>query len=325
MNALFTPSIPSHLARNFRYVRDDELATLTDSLINNYFIRRIWGNADLPAEEYLHSEAGKSDMANHMDGRLREFREVLIPWLDSVRPLDGTRILEIGCGTGSSTLALAEQGATVTAVDIDGASIQVAKDRLNGFGVDADFVEANATEVHRVLGGNRFDIIIFFATLEHLTHDERLAAIEGTWNMLDAGSLWAVVETPNRLWYFDHHTSHLPFYSWLPDDLAFKCSRFSPRPFFKDAYTEASDTQMKSFLGHGRGVSFHEFDLSMGPTINLEIASSVQGWSRQRSLLRRIKARIGRQYRYRSLLKAVGPPIHEGFYERDLYLIIRKT
>lgn len=231
LKVLFTPSIPGHLTRNFRQVRDAELATLTDSLVKNYFTRRIWGSADLPAEQYLRSKAGKADMAGHLEGRLHEFREALVPWLDSVHPLDGTRVLEIGCGTGASTLALAEQGAIVTAVDIDRASMQVARDRLSIFGVDADFVEANATEVHRVLEGNHFDIVIFFATLEHLTHGERLAAMRNTWHMLEAGSLWAVVETPNRLWYFDHHTSHLPFFSWLPDDLAFKYSRFSPSPF----------------------------------------------------------------------------------------------
>ena len=34
--------------------------------------------------------------------------------------------------------------------------------------------------------------------------------------MLAPGGLWAVVETPNRLHYFDDHSAKLPFHHWLP-------------------------------------------------------------------------------------------------------------
>ena len=126
-----------------------------------------------------------------------------IPWLDAVCGLRDSKILEIGCGTGASTLALVEQGAAVTAVDVDGASLRVAKDRLRLYGCEASFLEANAKDVPRLLAGQAFDLVVFFGTLEHLTHDERLAAMRGTWGMIQHGGYWAVVETPNRLWYFD--------------------------------------------------------------------------------------------------------------------------
>ena len=38
-------------------------------------------------------------------------RMEVVPWLDATRSLRGVDILEIGCGTGVSTLALCEQGA----------------------------------------------------------------------------------------------------------------------------------------------------------------------------------------------------------------------
>ena len=49
--------------------------------------------------------------------RLSRDRVAVIPWLDRTRPLRGSRILEVGCGRGASTVALAEQGAELIALD----------------------------------------------------------------------------------------------------------------------------------------------------------------------------------------------------------------
>jgi hypothetical protein len=65
------------------------------------------------------------------------------------------------------------------------------------------------------------------------------------------------------------HTSWLPFFQWLPDDLAFKYSRFSPRFNFGGMYGEETAERMLHFLRRGRGVSFHEFSLTMKPAETL--------------------------------------------------------
>jgi 2-polyprenyl-3-methyl-5-hydroxy-6-metoxy-1,4-benzoquinol methylase len=52
-----------------------------------------------------------------MEFRLQMGRYELIPWLEHTMPLRGKRILEIGCGTGAATVALAEQGANVAALE----------------------------------------------------------------------------------------------------------------------------------------------------------------------------------------------------------------
>jgi S-adenosylmethionine-dependent methyltransferase len=317
------PTVPAHLASNFRGLPSEGVLELESSLRRHYFTRRVWGHLDISPEAYLASEAGRYDLAAHMDVRLTEFREVLIPWFDAVCGLRDSRILEIGCGTGASTLALAEQGAVVTAIDVDGASMQVARDRLRLHGCEASFLEANATDIPMLLAGHAFDLVIFFATLEHLTHNERLAAMRGTWSLLQPGAHWAVVETPNRLWYFDDHTSHLPFYHWLPDDLALEYSRFSPRTPFNEAYS--SSDELVSFLRQGRGVSYHEFDLALGDTSGLDVVSSLRSWLAAKNPLRRVVSRVRPTGRFTAFLRSVGPPIHPGFYDRDLYLIIRRA
>src|SRR5437868_2151773 len=45
----------------------------------------------------------------------------------------GSRVLEIGCGTGQATLALAERGYRVTAIDLGAEMAAIARRKLAGF------------------------------------------------------------------------------------------------------------------------------------------------------------------------------------------------
>jgi S-adenosylmethionine-dependent methyltransferase len=321
LRPLITHKIHKKISGRFKYIDQNDLNLIEISLKQNYFTRNdAWFN---PA--YLSSEKGQNDLQDHLHRRLDNFRKTVIPWLSDARSLSGSRILEIGCGTGSSTVALAEQGADVTAVDILESSIRVAKDRCKVYNLNANFLCANAAELHQILAGQHFDLIIFFATLEHMTHDERVIAMKKTWDMLSPGSLWCVIDTPNRLWYFDDHTSLLPFYHWLPDDLAFLYSQFSPRESFRDLYRGIYDDSKLDFLRRGRGVSFHEFELTMKRAEELDVVSSLPIFLKSRNLLRKILLTPKHERCFESFLMQIGPKIHRGFYQRSLDLIIRKV
>lgn len=313
---IHTPRLPPHISANFRNIDKSKRDSVERSLRNHYFVRS--------PEGYLLTEAGKRDLENHLFGRLETDRNSVIPWLDYARPLRGASILEIGCGTGCSAVALAEQGASVTAVDVDANSLMVAKERCQTYGLDVSFAHANATEVHKLFAGRHFDYIIFYAALEHMTMEERMSAMRETWQMLSVGGLWCVVETPNRLWYHDSHTSLLPFHMWLPDELAFAYSRLSPRDNYRELYREYTDEARLHFLRRGRGVSFHEFDLTMKPVSELKIKSSLSRTNKAGGLLGLLKWRFSDEYRYLSLLKRIAPELHEGFLQSYLYLIIEK-
>jgi 2-polyprenyl-3-methyl-5-hydroxy-6-metoxy-1,4-benzoquinol methylase len=298
-------NVPRNISKKF--ISSTNLSIIKSSLERNYF-------TDV---QYLRSPLGQIDLLNHLIRRLENFRRTAIPWLDEAKKLDGARILEIGCGTGSSTVALVEQGAHVTAVDISDSSIIVAKDRCKAYGLEAKFVIANATEVCELLNNEVFDFIIFWASLEHMTQEERIDSIKSTWQMLPLGGLWCLIETPNRLWYWDTHTSQLPFFMWLPDDLAKKYSAFSPREFF-NASQEKRD--MQDFLRSGRGVSFHEFQLALGAQINVVSSANFA----RRNLLWRIRWRLSIDHKYESILSRICPNIHKGFFQPTLNLIIKK-
>lgn len=317
---LVQPKINAGISRRFRAINRAEMGLIEASLKQNYFTQtHAWFN---PA--YLSTAQGQNDLCDHLYRRLDNFRKTVIPWLMNTRSLHRSRVLEIGCGTGSSTIALAEQGAQITAVDILESSIQVAKDRCKVYGLNVNFLCANAAEIHRICADQHFDFIIFFAALEHMTHDERITAMKQTWEMLSPGSLWCVIDTPNRLWYFDDHTSLLPFYQWLPDELAFLYSRFSPREGFCKLYREPNRDAKIDFLRHGRGISFHEFALAMKPAEELNVVSSLSIYLKSRNPLRQILLTSRHERRFESFLIQVGPSIHRGFYQRSLNLIIKK-
>lgn len=308
---------PPHLSANFRTIDKPQLELIESSLRQNYFTR-------FP-KEYLATEWGENDLQNHLVRRLEADRSLIAPWLDGVRRLRNAAVLEIGCGTGCSTVALAEQGAVVTAVDVDSSSLTVAGDRCRAYSLDVNFAHANATEVHQRFADRRFDYIIFYAALEHMTVEERLSAMRSTWQMLPAGGLWCVIDTPNRLWYYDAHTSLLPFHMWLPDELAFQYSRFSPRQNYRELYREYTDEAKLEFLRRGRGVSFHEFELAMKPLNELKIKSSLNLTNRKTGLLAAFKWRLSNEYRYISLLRRIAPDLDDGFLQSFLNLIIEKN
>lgn len=313
---MFNSPIPRHIQENFKAIDQLGLDSIEASLRRYYF--------DRSPETYLSTDRGKNDLADHLLGRLDADRNRVIPWLDETRPLRNASILEIGCGTGCSTVALAEQGANVTAVDLDESSLAVARDRCRVYGLDVSFVQTNAAEIDGLFSGRHFDWIIFYAALEHMTIKERLSAMSATWKMLSSGSLWCVIETPNRLWYYDAHTSLLPFHMWLPDELAFAYSRFSPRDNYRELYREYTDEAKLHFLRRGRGVSFHEFDLAMKPAGELRIKSSLKMGNRKNAQSRLLSWGSSNEDRYASWLQRLAPELHEGFFQDMLYLIIEK-
>ncbi len=257
--------------------------------------------------------------------RLRRDRMQIIPWLDRTRPLSGTRILEVGCGSGVSTVALAEQGCDVIALDVDAGLLRRAEQRCAAHGVAATFVPANAAEpLDAAVADDAMEWVIFWASLEHMTLTERLSAIRSAWTLLESGGLLTVIETPNRLWLSDSHTSLLPYFNWLPDELAFEYSRFFPRSGFNDAYREPSATNMLAFLRRGRGVSFHEFELAIGPARDLDVVACLQLDRRQRNRIRSSGWRMSRWGRFEALLRSQTPEVPRAFMQPFLYLSLRK-
>lgn len=315
-SALLQPPAPAHLARRFRSLPPDRFRTLEESLRAHHFSSRPDG--------FLETDHGRKALHDHLTGRLHVDRSRFVPWVSALRPLEGMRILEVGCGTGASTVAMAEQGAIVTGLDVDEDTMRVARERCRLYDLGVEFVLGNVTQFGSLLPGRQFDLIVFYASLEHMTHEERIASMAATWRALPAGALWCVVDTPNRLWWLDQHTSWLPFFQWLPDDLALQYTRFSPRPLIRDLRRDDSPDTVLEFLRKGRGVSYHEFELAMQPLAELSVTSCMRLHFRRQRPLRWMRRRWTTAGRYERFLVHAVPNVPRAFLLPSLDLILEK-
>jgi S-adenosylmethionine-dependent methyltransferase len=313
---IFTKSLPESIKGNYKIVPESAVREFEDFLRKEYYSKYT---------TFDESHDLRQDLSDQMHSRLDRVRTKIIPWLASVKSLPGVRVLEIGCGTGSSLVALSEQGMQVTGLDIDAVSLQVAKKRLEIYGLKAELVEGNAQELSSVFKGRHFDFIIFSATVEHMTLQERLQSLRAAKQLMHVGDYLVIVETPNRLWHYDFHTSLLPFYFWLPDELAFQYTHYSRRKNFGDVYQKKTPERFMHFLRRGRGVSYHDFEIAFGGFADIKLVSGLDNylihpWAR--AILDRLKSR--RYHRHKKTLRSIGPPLPEAFFEPWLNLLFKK-
>ncbi len=111
----------------------------------------------------------------------------------SRRPLDGLKVLDIGCGAGLLTEPLARMGAAVTGIDAAMENIAAAQVHAMAGGLTIDY---RATSVEALAaGGNRYDVITCMEVVEHVAdRDSFFAALA----VLLAPRGVVVLSTPNR-------------------------------------------------------------------------------------------------------------------------------
>lgn len=259
---LQTLIVPPSIKKNFIYISEDKKDILRSEIKNSY----------IPTiSKKISDEKLLDEITEHVESRIFIDRVRVIPWLAKALNLDNLQILEIGCGTGSSSVTLAEQGAKVFGIDIHKESLEIAKLRSKLYGLDIQFLVSSSVDIAKL--NRKFDAIILYATLEHLTIEERLVTLKNCKSILNDGGFLITIEAPNRLWYFDSHTSELPFFQWLPDDLAYRYSRNSPKESFSSNYLDSNYDDLIGFLRRGRGVSYHEFELAFGDLSKTNIIS----------------------------------------------------
>jgi SAM-dependent methyltransferase len=196
--------------------------------------------------------------------------EYAIPWIETAKRLASSAVIEYGCGQGAVTCALAERASRLIGVDIDEGAVSLARQELNRRGHrDVDVFAADKASIFAELQScvEPVDIFLLYAVLEHMTIRERLDVLRFARDSVREDGVIVVIESPNRLVDPDFHTSFLPFFSQLPDELALLYYDRSSRPDFTEALRNAiqSDPQANlQLIRWGRGISFHEFELVFG-------------------------------------------------------------
>ncbi len=83
------------------------------------------------------------------------------------------RALDVGCGTGSDALYLAEQGWKVTAVDGVEQALSKARARARTAGVEVKWVQGDACRLEQLGIGESFDLVLDRGCFHDFTDDQR--------------------------------------------------------------------------------------------------------------------------------------------------------
>ena len=108
-------------------------------------------------------------------------------------PLDGLRVLDVGCGAGLASEWLARHGAQVTGLDAAGAALEAARAHAAAVGVAVDYREGRPED----LSGEAFDAVIALEVIEHVPPEERATFCAALARLVRPGGA-VVLSTLNR-------------------------------------------------------------------------------------------------------------------------------
>jgi SAM-dependent methyltransferase len=192
----------------------------------------------------------------------------VVPFLERAVGLRGRRVLEFGAGAAPISCALAPHVQSVIGLDIAEGDIAHGRRKVEERGLDNVELHSGAFERLLAITAERtaeIDLVLLFAVLEHMTLHERLEVLALARGVLAPGGNIAIFETPNRLLWWDHHTSQLPFFGMLEPELALAYADRSPREGFAAGLRQAGSGAQLKLARHGRGASQHELELALGP------------------------------------------------------------
>ncbi len=98
---------------------------------------------------------------------LHEINPLRANWIDGFSPVAGRRLLDVGCGGGILSEAMARRGAEVTAIDMGEGPLSVARLHQLESGVDVDYRLSTAEALAEEMPGE-FDVVCCLEMLEHV-------------------------------------------------------------------------------------------------------------------------------------------------------------
>ena len=126
-------------------------------------------------------------------------REELVELVESGR-IAPSRAIDLGCGTGSNAVFLAQHGFDVTAVDYAASAIEKARERAKATGARVKFVEDDLTNLRHVSGP--FDFLVDYSVLDDLRPRGRDLYVQNVLPLTQPGSRYLLYtfEWPPRWW-----------------------------------------------------------------------------------------------------------------------------
>ena len=103
----------------------------------------------------------------------------LVEVVEGSQALEPGRALDLGCGTGTNSIYLAEHGWDATGVDIVGRAIQTARQKADGKAIKPRFVKGDVTKLAELDLGGSFELLLDLGCFHSLPDERRDAYASG--------------------------------------------------------------------------------------------------------------------------------------------------
>jgi 2-polyprenyl-6-hydroxyphenyl methylase/3-demethylubiquinone-9 3-methyltransferase len=142
-----------------------------------------------------------SDLAHRWwdkDGEFRPLHDInpaRLAWINGLSPLNGMRVLDVGCGGGILADAMARGGAVVTGIDLAGKALRVAQlHALEAQTAGLQYREISAEALAAEQAGS-FDVVTCMEMLEHVP--DPASVVRACATLVKPGG-WVYFSTLNR-------------------------------------------------------------------------------------------------------------------------------
>ena len=98
---------------------------------------------------------------------LHEINPLRLEWIESIAPLAGLRVLDVGCGGGILSEGMAAAGAEVTGIDLSEKALSVARLHLFESELEVDYQHVSAEHLAKAHAG-KYDVVTCMEMLEHV-------------------------------------------------------------------------------------------------------------------------------------------------------------
>jgi SAM-dependent methyltransferase len=112
----------------------------------------------------------------------------LVELVGGASPAPPARALDIGCGTGTDSIYLAQHGWEVTGIDMVPKALAMARRKARAAGVSPRFVKGDVTHLRDVGVGDGYTLLLDFGCFHTIPPDRRDAYVDGVSGVAAPGS-----------------------------------------------------------------------------------------------------------------------------------------
>lgn len=209
----------------------------------------------------------------------RYFENDFLPYVAPAE-LEGKRILDFGCGSGSSTMVLARMfpRSEIVGVELSPDLLGLARRRQDFYGYSNQTFVLSPVGTTLPEGLGLFDVVVLSAVFEHLLPAERKNLMPQLWAHVKNGGVLLLNQTPHRFFPFESHTTGVPLINYLPDRLAHWAARHVSR---RDLGRESWEGLLRQGI---RGATEREvlrsFGTCAGDSLPVLLSPVRAGWGR---------------------------------------------